>query len=212
MEHQRIVGLPPDADVLIHAGDVCRYGGSDELKTFAKYVETLPYKQVLVIAGNHDTPFTRDREKALRRLSHSPKITYLQDNGIEIDGKLFWGSPWTVGKYPDQFWAFGGTEFELIDKWKMIPAGVDVLITHSPPRNMLDKAWTRTADPAGVWEPCGSVSLLKEVVDRIKPKVHTFGHIHESYGMHQYNGTKFVNASVCDWSYIPNNPAMVIDL
>lgn len=39
--------------------------------------------------------------------------------------------------------------------------------------------------------------VLRERVDKIKPKIHIFGHIHESYGHVMENGTLFVNAAQC---------------
>lgn len=48
--------------------------------------------------------------------------------------------------------------------------------------------------------------------DRIKPRLHIFGHIHEGYGQVEVNGIKFVNASVVNAAYKPVNKAIVIDL
>ena len=49
-------------------------------------------------------------------------------------------------------------------------------------------------------------------VERAKPRVHVFGHIHSSYGKAQNSHTAFYNAALCDEDYAPNNEPWVIDL
>ena len=47
----------PDGDILIHAGDVTRYGTFEDLYDFNKYLGSLPHPYKIVIAGNHDFCF-----------------------------------------------------------------------------------------------------------------------------------------------------------
>jgi len=69
---------------------------------------------------------------------------------------------------------------------------------------MLDKA--RGVD-------VGCPYLRFHVLDRIKPKLHVFGHIHEHGGKIVDDGaTKFVNASVMNEVYDPINPIVNIEL
>ncbi len=84
-----------------------------------------------------------------------------------------------------------------------IPDDIDVLITHGPPYRILDKVISG--------ERVGCVDL-KQAVERIKPKLHIFGHIHESYGILEKEGTTYVNASLCNFNYRPINPPIVVDL
>ena len=65
-----------------------------------------------------------------------------------------------------------GTELEK--KWKLIPDDTDILVTHGPPYKILDK--TDSGEEPGC-------KLLANRVAVVKPKVHIFGHIHESYGV-----------------------------
>lgn len=195
----------PEGDILIHAGDMTSYGSSGELGEFIEWLEQAPYKRVVIIAGNHDRIFTRDNSAAKKMLLESRKITYLEDNGCEINGTRFYGTPWTFNDvYDDEHWAFSQrSERELKKKWEMIPSnGIDVLVTHSPPLNILDKTWSK--------ESVGSPSLLAEILDRIRPKVHVFGHIHEAYGTSQRDGTIFVNACLCNLDYEPVNSPVVV--
>jgi Icc-related predicted phosphoesterase len=43
----------------------------------------------------------------------------------------------------------------------------------------------------------GCEHTLKAVVNRVRPKYHLFGHIHEDYGMSTNGETTFINASCC---------------
>lgn len=57
--------------------------------------------------------------------------TYLEDEGIEICGIKFYGTPWQP-----EFcrWAFNLPRGSAcLEKWNLIPDNVDVLITHTPP-------------------------------------------------------------------------------
>jgi len=42
--------------------------------------------------------------------------------------------------------------------------------------------------------------------------VHAFGHVHEGAGVTTDGATLYVNASTCNLSYRPINPAMVLDI
>ena len=87
-------------------------------------------------------------------------------------------------------------------KWDLIPEGTDILITHGPPYGIGDL--TARGDKAG----CQN---LLEVVEKLKPDLHIFGHIHEGFGV-SYNGkTTFINASSCDQLYQPVNPPVVYE-
>ena len=54
--------------------------------------------------------------------------------------------------------------------------------------------------------------FLLDVVKRIKPKYHIFGHIHQSYGIYINDSTTFANASICNEKYNPINEPIVLDL
>lgn len=52
---------------------------------------------------------------------------------------------------------------------------------------------------------------LLNAVQRVKPKLHIFGHIHESYGTHTTEETTFINASICNEQYKPVNKPIVYE-
>lgn len=199
----------PAGDILILAGDVLpnrfsnphddAYFQLGELQKLDEFCASLSFSCVLLIAGNHDWLFQVDR-LAHRKLKH---ITYLEDSGVEIDGVKFYGSPHQPWFYD---WAFNlpRSGHQLAHYWSLIPDDTDVLITHGPPLGILDQ-------PFGTREHVGCELLLQRV-EKVKPKVHAFGHIHGSYGQARIGDTLFVNASLCSETYKPDNPPHVIDL
>lgn len=72
---------------------------------------------------------------------------------------------------------YGGWAFNIprgqacLDKWNKIPEGIDILVTHSPPLGHGDHCYS------GVRAGC--VELLSTVQNRVNPKYHIFGHVHE---------------------------------
>lgn len=78
-----------------------------------------------------------------------------------------------------------------IEGIKRIPIDTDVLITHSPPINILD------FDDNIHY---GSPQLLAKV-NEINPRFHLFGHIHASNGEKAIGSTKFVNSAIVSENY-----------
>ncbi len=194
--HDQIV--VPDGDVLVHGGDFTGRGTPDEIRAFNDWLGTLPHRFRVVIAGNHDWGFQISPDVARAALTNA---IYLEDSGVEIEGVRFYGSPWQPW-FMD--WAFNlRTDAELRSKWDLIPEGTDVLITHGPPRGILDR--TVTFHDVGCLE-------LRRAVERIAPRLHIFGHIHEGYGQTVIGETTFFNASTCNLFYRPENPPFVVDL
>jgi predicted phosphodiesterase len=59
----------PEADIFIHAGDFTQNSYRGELNRFMEFLDKLPYKHKIVIAGNHD--FVYDVENYQNK--HKPK-------------------------------------------------------------------------------------------------------------------------------------------
>jgi Icc-related predicted phosphoesterase len=191
----------PNADCIIHCGDSTSVGKEHEIHNFFKWFSSLnQYVYKILIAGNHDWLFERNR---LLALTHKPKnVIYLQDGEIVIDGIKFYGTP--VQK-PFYDWAFNRPEAKLAQHWMAIPDDTDVLITHSPPFMIMDYA------PHSMQHE-GSPSLYKEVLERIKPKIHCFGHLHSGYGIKVIENTTFINASNLDEDYNCINAPIIIEI
>lgn len=192
----------PDGDLLLHAGDSTKRGTEEQIASFDRWLRRLPHRYKVVIAGNHDFAFERIPEARTWIVG----ATYLQDEGIEIEGLHIWGSPWQPRFFD---WAFNLDRGEpLRQVWSKIPAKTDILVTHGPPMGILDA--TFRGEAVGCEE-------LREAVERIRPKLHLFGHIHESYGLVERTWpdgrvTRFVNASTCTLSYSPDQAPVVVEL
>lgn len=158
---------------------------------FAKNVDRLAEKEkvdVVINAGDFlSEDFARkvlDKEKVqtfvikgnwdyeLKTKNKNVKI--LVNEVFKYKGYFFLGVDW--GYYPRIYELAKG-----IDPKKL------VVITHDPPFDILDMSYF--GNNAGVME-------LREVIERVKPILHVFGHIHEAAGYMKHKGTLFVNAAL----------------
>lgn len=200
-EHRKVE--VPNGDILIHSGDFCAYGHHlAEVKEFDDWLGTLPHKHKIVIAGNHDH-ILQDWADAKDYITNA---TYLQDDYAVVEDLFIYGSPWTP-----QFghWAFMLPRNELLldFKWDDIPDCTDVLVTHGPPYGYRDKA-VQDSEFGGRL----GCELLRKRVERVRPLLHLFGHIHGGYGIHETDVTTFVNSAIMNEAYRPVNKPTVIKL
>lgn len=195
--------LLPFGDLLIVAGDLTSTGPIGQTKTMLGYLMDNKHKYthgVVMIAGNHDFLFQRDPLVA-EQLVKDARITYLCESGCIINGFKIWGSPY-VPRIGD--WAFGYDQYMEHRIWQRIPEDTDILITHGAPMGILDDIEDR-------WH-IGSAGLYNEIFNRVHPKLHVFGHVHEGYGTYDTEETKFVNASICDVNYDPTNKPVEVEI
>lgn len=198
--HNQHDGLAlPDGDILIHSGDFSGRGRVDEVQRFMDWFGRRPHRHKVLIAGNHD--FLAEKDPTAFAQMIPDNVTYLNDSGVEIEGLKIWGSPIQPWFFD---WAFNRQRgAEIAKHWALIPEDTDILVTHGPPYGILDK----TDDGKLV----GCEELIK-VVERIRPKVHVFGHIHEAHGSLVKDGTHFVNASVLNLRYMLVWEATVVEV
>jgi len=189
----------PETDLLIHAGDLSSRGTLPEIQQFLDWFAALPIKHKVFIGGNHD--FLLERSATLFKSMLTEDYIYLENSEVVIEGIKIWGSPITPWFFD---WAFNRQRGEEIAKyWDMIPADTDIIVTHGPPLNYGDLT---TRDQQNV----GCADLLK-VVNKIQPRYHVFGHIHEAYGINETPKTTFVNASVLNLQYqMVNDPISIV--
>jgi predicted phosphohydrolase len=187
----------PDGDVFIHAGDLCRGGSVEELAHVMRWINELPHRTKIVVAGNHDTCL-EEEPAAARPVVAGPGVVYLEDEGIALDGVRFWGSPWQP-EYNG--WAFNLPRGKsLADKWALIPGALDVLVTHGPPLGI--------GDGSSMGPQRAGCRDLRTRVAEVRPLLHLFGHIHEDGGAWPIDGTTFVNCTTWECERAPS----VIDL
>ncbi len=152
---------------------------------------------VLCTGGNHDFPLQAALDQSAQPFRHA---VYLQDAGYSYQGVEFWGSPWVPVLDGHAFFA---DEQQLAQKWAQIPARTDVLITHTPPSDILD------VSRSGCALGCAG---LREAVERVAPALHCFGHIHESRGQLTHRGTHFVNGSSVQGDCTEVLPPIVVEI
>lgn len=215
------VNTIPECDVVCICGDIVPLEYQDSFVKslswfcleFIPWSDVLKCKKILFIGGNHDRflEILSKKDNDLRKASHvlkdllpgtnksKHKLVYLMDNSIEIDNRLFYGTPWITDL---KDWAFYGDNKFLTEQWDHIPKRVDVLLTHQP---------TKFADEGTVLE--GSIPGLynygsKILTDKLKERniKYTFcGHVHSGdHNEFEYKeGCKVVNVSIKDENYQP---------
>lgn len=218
----------PKADILILAGDILPNFSSDIRRDVIKQMRYLHeditawlralkniYSHIIFVAGNHDRVFAKHTD--CREVIKESGVIYLENESVSIDGKLFWGSPYTPWFF-GQHWVFNlpdpnvnKARARAITRacWEQIPDNTDVLITHGPPKGILDNA------PVG--GNVGCERLRDEVFNRVLPRLHIFGHIHEGAGIIEKHiggllPITFVNAAVLDGNYKSSNLIKVVEI
>lgn len=174
----------PEADILIFAGDMTHCRTAPDVTDFNNFLKKLPHAHKIVVGGNHDLLLARDPQRARELLSEA---VYLLDELVVIEEITIYGSPWHPwfnDRACDAFALPRGRA--LKDKWDMIPPGIDILVTHTPPAGILDQ-------DGPVAHGCSDLSAA---VTRLQPRYHVFGHIHSRHGMVKCGPTTYINCNV----------------
>ena len=170
-KHQILKDLP-NADVIVHTGDITEDGIEEEVKDFIEWFSGLSYAHKIFIAGNHDNCLYGANIEGL-----PDNVHYLCNDSITIDGIKFYGVPMFLQDDLD------GNFLELFGR---IPADTDVLLTHQPPLGILD-------EQDGI--NYGDYTLYKRVMD-VRPKYHLFGHLHHTEKTQEvFRRVRFSNAA-----------------
>ena len=165
----------PKVDVVIHSGDASNYKdiykNEVEFMDFLHWFKNLPIKHKVYVAGNHDSAIEKNIFDIKTKIKNSD-IHYLEDSFVDIDGVKIYGSPYspTFGS-----WSFMKNRAKLHKVWGRIPENTDILVTHTPPKGILDLSFDREHN----LEFCGCSALMKRVLN-LKLKAHLFGHIHNN--------------------------------
>lgn len=196
-----LLKIPSGIDMIIHSGDCSNprdpYNNEPEVRDFIDWYKELPIKYKIYVAGNHDTSI--EKKLVTKKDFEEAGIIYLENESVTIEGIKIFGSPHTPNFGN---WAFMKERTKLERFWRLaIDEDVDIVITHGPPRGVLDKSYDRNH----YMESCGDKSLLNRVLE-VHPAYCLFGHIH--------NCKDIINAgvqklSICDTWF--SNGSVVTD-
>lgn len=205
------------ADMIIHCGDFSnsRFINKNykESEDFLRWFDYLDYKHKVLCLGNHDIFFSKN-EDSCKNVCKEMGIDLLIHDIINIGGIDIFCSPYTPSF--GEGWAYNVKRGKIDKKWAQVPSHTDILVTHGPSNGTLDL----TENSDGSLEQTGCKALSREL-ERINPKIHAFGHIHnfkthiKNFGVFENNtGIKFINASSVNdkQSYYPElNNGVYID-
>jgi hypothetical protein len=87
--HDRVVENVPDGDLLIHAGDLTTDGTAADIQRQIDWLDSLPHRHKVVVAGNHDSWFDPSARKAEDRADGRTvdlkSLVYLQDRLVTLE-------------------------------------------------------------------------------------------------------------------------------
>lgn len=84
--HKEIKNMP-EADIVIHSGDITENGTEDEVLDFIKWFESLNYKYKIFVHGNHDLSLYGNDIEGLME-----NTFFLENKMIEIEGLQVYGT------------------------------------------------------------------------------------------------------------------------
>lgn len=159
--------LPIDAvDIAIHLDDACTLGNNVQLNDFLDWFSNYPAKYKLFVAGNHELQWELEPDEFLELFPQN--IIFLENRSICLEEINFLSVPARMGLHSTP-------------KIKL-PEKTDFLLTHAPPKDILDNSFGCT--------------ILKKFVMKLQPNYHLFGHIHETSGESKCVGeTTFMNTA-----------------
>lgn len=185
----------PAGDIIIHAGDLVTHGTVEEIQQFISWFQQLPFQYKIFVGGNHDGSLEHSRSE----IDIPDDVIYLENSAVMINGVKIWGSPVSP---PYRSFGFMWDDKRREELYQTIPDDCQILINHSPPLGTLDQILE------GSHVGC---QFLAQQIIRVKPALLICGHIHESYGFTNKEGTLYVNPSLMTRKYAPQNLPIVVD-
>ena len=183
-----------------------------QLSDFLVWFSQQKYTTKIFIAGNHDHLFEKEPELVEKILKMFPELIYLQDSEVTIDGIKFYGAPWIPTNRSGKAFSYMRDEYDIAKShWEKIPTDTDVLITHGPAYNKLDRIMKPIRkDQSQLNLGCPS---LAEKIKEINPQLHICGHIHSSQGILDISEptTTYINAASLGEDYQYSNERRYIE-
>ena len=201
----------PHADAVIHLGDEAnRRDPAENLPqsmAFFDWFAALPITDKFFVPGNHSAAI----ESGLLRPDNYPSINFLIHRSTTWHQWNLFGSPYTP-RHGE--WSYMRKRSDLDQIWSTISTKTDLLLTHTPPRGVLDL--TRSSEGRGLVQ-AGCTALRRHVETRIRPAVHVFGHLHDerhitNHGTFTTGATHYINAAICDRQCRPKHNGWLLTI
>lgn len=201
----------PSVDVILHCGDITENGDPERLKYALGIFAKMDAELKLIIPGNHDSTFDRgwtlsqhgdgrscDEAVCLIQKYQKEGLHVLEEGTYTFtlsSGAFFsiYASPYSPAygacalQYPSAEDRYNPVSDESRPQWSkpsptanlarsIVPNDIDIMITHGPPKYILDRPRSSAIAPAVGCEH------LRRAVERARPLLHAFGHVHCGYG------------------------------
>lgn len=200
-------------DMVVIAGDVAPLKGRGPWhiynqvkwvnKQLYEFCNRYPSIKFIITPGNHDF-FLLAKEmlgntilpKKDLDIRFPSNVHFLVDAEVKVNGMRIYGSPWVP--IISHRWAYEAEPKILEEKFNKIPDGLDILITHSPPKHQLLGVSCFYGKDSNDF---GSIEL-KQAIEKKKPKFAFCGHIHTGdHCENRIGDTSIYNVSRLDESY-----------
>ncbi len=186
-----LVARSQEADVLVGAGD---FGNMRRGLAVTLDILQTADKPAIFVPGNAESA-----EELTAACQQWSAAHVLHGTGITLDGVRFFGLGGGVPVTPFGAWSYDLTEEEAAAMLANCTA-CDVLVCHSPPRNVVDLS--------SGGRHLGSTAI-RAAIERVRPQLMVCGHIHDSAGQQAMLGTTTViNAGHAEIIYevaLPNS-------
>ena len=214
-EKHEMLDMPP-GDVLVHCGDsfmlnqhYSQETSRQKLQTFNAWLSRLPYREKVVIGGNHDAALQAMGRDAVRQAL--PSAIYLENEAavLPISGLRVFGSPTSVPnseRSQNRAFQAGLDGMDDLFATAVAPSSVDLLVMHGPP-HLIPAAKKYIEQQAQT--PGSSLACV------------AWGHVHELHGSSllgrregdsSAGGVVGINASTMGATFGPTNAPVLFDI
>lgn len=168
---------------------------------FIPWCNNLPCEKVVFIAGNHDF-ILYDHPDRIRMMlkENGDKITYLDCEILEYDGKIIYGTPMCK---PFGRWAFMPSYEEQDERYERhlkAIGKIDIVMSHDAPYGISDVLLQKDC-PWADGSHIGNKSLRK-FIDYAKPSLVLQGHLHSTnHEKTEHNGSNVYCVSLLNENY-----------
>lgn len=214
-------------DVVIHCGDLTEHSLLSEFHETTQLLRQIDAPLKLVIPGNHDFTLDDAAFAKIAEASRMPEDLLVKAYGAKGAARKLWEEAARDGKivlldegehtltlangatlkvYASPYtpsterWGF---KYSRNDHHEFgIGPGVDIAITHGPPRGIMDMTYDK--------KQIGCPTLFRAVA-KAQPRIHCFGHIHDSWGAKLIAWRSEIPDDASHLNSIDNGDSLVIE-